>query len=118
MSQVLSPIGTLLSKTCKPTFVHLPIGSRLIPRLMRACARSFLLVRKVLVRMVTGRGTSLASKNSIAYGGVSEAVTSCGIQVIPHPQKTDGKVSLRGIRYSHSSDRCRQGAAVYIQSGS
>ena len=30
------PIGTLLSKTRRPTFVHLPMGSRLTPRLIRA----------------------------------------------------------------------------------
>lgn len=61
------PIGTALSNTCKPTFVHLPMGSRFTPRLINACARSRRRVRRVFVRMVTGRCTSLASKNSIAW---------------------------------------------------
>ena len=61
------PIGTLLSNTWSPTLVHLPIGSKLTPRLIRACAKSRRLVRRVFVRMVTGRGTSFASKNSMAW---------------------------------------------------
>src|ERR1700676_1390333 len=42
------------------------MGSRFTPRLTRACARSRLFVRNVFVRIVTGRGISLASKNSMA----------------------------------------------------
>lgn len=63
-----TPMGTLLSKTWRPTLVHLPIGSRLTPRLMRACARSRLRVLSVFVRIVTGLDTSFASKNSMAWG--------------------------------------------------
>jgi len=60
-------MGTGESKTCKPTLDHFPTGSKLIPRLIKAWAKSRRLVFNVLARMTTGLGTSFASKNSIAY---------------------------------------------------
>lgn len=48
------------------TLDHLPTGSRLTPRLTSACAKSRLRVLSALVRMVMGRGTSLASNASMS----------------------------------------------------
>ena len=62
----MAPTGTGDSKTCSPTLDHLPIGSRLTPRLIRFCARSRRRVRRVFARIVTGLGDSLASKKAIA----------------------------------------------------
>lgn len=64
-------MGTVLSNTWRPTFVHFPMGSRLTPRLISVCASSRLRVRRVFVRIVTGLGSSFASKNSIACASIS-----------------------------------------------
>ena len=59
-------MGTLDSKIWRPAEAHLPIGSSVTPRARSAWARSLRRVRSVFVRIVTGRGVSFASKNSIA----------------------------------------------------
>lgn len=65
----MAPIGTdEPEKTCRPTLDQPPSsGSRLTPRLMRACARSRRRVLSVLTRMVRGRGVSDAVKKSSAW---------------------------------------------------
>jgi len=59
-----SPMGTCESYTTRPTLDHFPIGSKFTPRLIRAWARSLRRVFNVLVLIVIGRGTSLASRKS------------------------------------------------------
>ena len=111
------PIGTLLSKTCKPTFVHLPMGSRFTPRLTSACARSLRLVRRVFVRMVTGRGTSFASKNSIAYK--STLIRCKNIQsnkIIPRRLGTTETIFLPRNRCTRSSSQYPTKVGRYTQS--
>ena len=79
------PIGTELSNTCKPSLDHFPIGSKLTPRLMSACARSLRRALNVFVRIVTGRGISFASKNSIAWDNVSTTLQgSLLLKNLPH----------------------------------
>ena len=54
----------------KANFRPLSHGSRVTPRLISACARSRLWVRRVFVRMTTGRWVSFASKKANAsFGG-------------------------------------------------
>lgn len=52
-----------------PTLDHLSMGSTRMPRPWSACCRSLRRERSVLVRMVTGRSTSLASRNSTVCEG-------------------------------------------------
>ncbi len=86
----VAPIGTDDSNTCNPTLDQSPMGSKFTPREIKdwnneikkkkkkkkkkpfsfqTCARSLLRTFRVLQRIVTGRGVSFASKNSIASGG-------------------------------------------------
>ena len=60
-------MGTGDSKTWRPMSVHFPADLRFTPWAVRALISSRLVVFKVFVRMKTGRGTSFASKNSIAW---------------------------------------------------
>ena len=50
-----------------PTLVHGPIGSKCTPFWSNILARSLRFVLSVLVRMVSGRATSLDSTNSRTY---------------------------------------------------
>jgi hypothetical protein len=59
-------MGTGDSKTWRPTSVHFPADLRFTPRAVRALTSSLRDDFRVFVRMKTGRGTSFASKNSIA----------------------------------------------------
>ena len=61
----VAPIGTRLSYTNKPTFDHLPIGSRFTPRLIKDAASSRRRHFSVFVRNVTGRCVSFASRSSM-----------------------------------------------------
>ena len=70
MLVILTPNGTGDSNTCRPTLLHLPMGSRVTPRPIKVDASARLDVRNVFVLITTGRAVSLASKKANASFGV------------------------------------------------